>query len=242
MDSSEKNKLKKKRQVSELHIGSSHTPSFLVQLGRKKKAAELLAGPSSFNNTVARRRPSSDHSSSSKSSVATSRHTLPTATGTSCDSAFFSDGTNSNSLSSTAAVKPVTRPISRQVSPALLPRLANTRCVFRRPSNTRNRRVCSPRHCPRPRRHRYRQHHGHDPTVDNERRLNTHHHRHRYPPRFIRTIRVFSSGVRPFAPFVTRARRHSARYRLAPTARTTRTTCTKPTSLSAIRRDASYRN
>ncbi|CAF0853030.1 unnamed protein product [Rotaria sordida] len=88
---------------------------------RKKKINNIIticsSQLSSFplltpNRRIPRRRPSSSHSSSSKSSVIMTRN-QPTITVTSSDSAFFSDGTNSNSQSSTIPIKQTTETISQ---------------------------------------------------------------------------------------------------------------------------------
>ncbi|CAF1455458.1 unnamed protein product [Adineta ricciae] len=85
---------------------------------RKKKTSNintsLPSQPSSVNRLITRRRPSSTHSSSSKSPVTISRNqpTPSTATTTSSDSAFFSDGTNSTSRSSTIPTKQTTESTS----------------------------------------------------------------------------------------------------------------------------------
>ncbi|CAM4878191.1 unnamed protein product [Rotaria socialis] len=64
-----------------------------------------------LNRRIPRRRPSSSHSSSSKSYVVMTRY-QPKITITSSDSAFFSDGTNSNSQSSTVPMKQTRKTIS----------------------------------------------------------------------------------------------------------------------------------
>ncbi|CAF2745873.1 unnamed protein product [Rotaria sp. Silwood2] len=64
------------------------------------------------NRRIPRRRRSSSHSSSSKSSVIIARN-QPTITITSSDSAFFSDGTNSNSQSSIIPIKQTTETTSQ---------------------------------------------------------------------------------------------------------------------------------
>ncbi|CAF4923091.1 unnamed protein product [Rotaria sp. Silwood1] len=88
---------------------------------RKKKINNILttfsSQSSSFpllpsNRRIPRRRQSSSHSSSSKSSVIIIRN-QPTITVTSSDSAFFSDGTNSNSQSSTIPIKQTRETISQ---------------------------------------------------------------------------------------------------------------------------------
>lgn len=63
---------------------------------------------------IPRRRPSSSHSSQSKSPITITRNQpITKIAATSSDSAFFSDGTNSNSLSSTVPTNQSTKPISQ---------------------------------------------------------------------------------------------------------------------------------
>ncbi|UJR28834.1 hypothetical protein I4U23_010058 [Adineta vaga] len=85
---------------------------------RKKKSSNMNTSLNfqslPLNGIIPRRRPSSTHSSSSKSPITISRNqpALPSAATTSSDSAFFSDGTNSNSRSSTKPSKQTTRATS----------------------------------------------------------------------------------------------------------------------------------
>ncbi|CAF0741059.1 unnamed protein product [Adineta steineri] len=123
---SNQNKSNKKKPSNRKKKTNNTLTSFTFQ--SSSSSAYRLPTP---NRIILRRRPSSSHSSLSKSPVTVVRNQTTTSTTTtmftSSDSAFFSDGTNSNSLSSTIQSKQTTHSqtttiqsrSSRLLSPAL---------------------------------------------------------------------------------------------------------------------------